>query len=303
MNDQIPIDRSSEVGWDGYRVLLTVAEAGTLGRAAKRLGQSAPTVGRRIAAMEDALGARLFERTPEGLRPTRASLRVLPQIRQLASGASKVEALLRGQDESLERPVRIATTTALGAVDLTPRLAALRAREPELRFTLDYSLELVDLLRGEADIVLRHSRPGSPEFVGRKVARATTGLFASERYLSRNGNPRSRADLRRHRVIEAEGALERLPGSGWLRASRAETPSTVRCSELLGVAALARCDEGIALLPRYVAEQSPSLRRVLARQASWQTDLWLLTRGELRSVRRIRLVVDWLAQSYKGARL
>lgn len=299
---RMKLNDGDSLGWDTLRVVLVVAEADSLREAAGMLGMSQPTVSRRVAAAERALGGRLFDRSPEGLRPTEDLAARLPTLRRMREEARTVHDALRTTATGFGEPVRVATTASLGAVDVGPRLASLWSSESALRIELLLGLELVDLHRDGAEIVLRYSRPGSPEFVGRKVAHPEFGLWASEEYLERTGPPRRPADLVRHERIEAVGALARMPGAAWL-ARAAASPAAARCDELLGIEGVVRAGGGIAVLPRHVAVRAPGLRRVLGRHASWKTPLWLLTRRELTRTVRIRAVLDGLTESYRRAPL
>ncbi|WP_341826300.1 LysR family transcriptional regulator [Burkholderia gladioli] len=59
-----------DIDWSDVRVFLAIAREGSLGAAARRLGQTQPTMGRRLKALEQQLGQRLFQRTQQGFIPT-----------------------------------------------------------------------------------------------------------------------------------------------------------------------------------------------------------------------------------------
>ncbi|MEO6028626.1 MAG: LysR substrate-binding domain-containing protein [Candidatus Binatia bacterium] len=196
----------------------------------------------------------------------------------------------------------ISTTEGLAAATLTPRLVELRRGLPDVAFELAISFELVDLLRGEADIVLRHTRPGSPELVGRRIGTITYGLWATDAYLAEHGIPRSTVELARHVLIQPAGELGRITQARELR-RWAGRSTELACNTMTGCAALVRSGAGIGTLSRYLAEAAPTLRRVLATSVEWTSPLWMLTRRELARTARVRAVLDFLASSYRRSRL
>src|ERR1700682_6300480 len=69
-----------KINWNDLRYVLGVGRAGTLSGAARALGVNETTVGRRLAAIEDALGVHLFERMQGGrLPPTEAGAKAISQ--------------------------------------------------------------------------------------------------------------------------------------------------------------------------------------------------------------------------------
>ena len=173
--------RASEPGrWDDVRYFLAVMRSGSFTLAARRLGTEQSTVSRRVAQLEEELGAALFERTPRGPLPTELGRalfedaeRVEAEMHRFADAASGAERQVRGT-------VRIATTEGLAIHFLVPRvLPSLRERFPELALELVTSDRAVDLSAREADIALRFFLGGKGELVGRRVARLRTAVLAT----------------------------------------------------------------------------------------------------------------------------
>lgn len=288
--------------WDAYRLFLAAADAGSLSAAAARLGVSQPTMSRQLAALERRLGSRLFDRRPNGLELTTAGRRILAGARDLENRAQALDLLARGEDRNLGGTVVISATEGFATATLAPRLVALRRELPDIAIELSIAFELVDVLRGDADVVFRHTRPGSGELVGRRIAHVGYGLWASEAYLATRAAPRHTADLAKHTIIQPSGPLERIPQAVILRRWAARA-ATISCSTMPGCAALAHAGAGIACLPRHLAEATPGLRRVLAGKADWTSPLWMLSRRELVRTARVRAVMDRLGESYRDARL
>src|SRR3954447_23849142 len=96
--------------WNDLRYLLAISQAGTLAGAARDLGVEHTTVGRRLTALETALGVRLFTRGPEGLTPTAAAEQVLPLAREMAVHADAIARRVAGGDARIEGTVRLTTS-------------------------------------------------------------------------------------------------------------------------------------------------------------------------------------------------
>ena len=192
--------------WDDYRYFLAVAEEGSLSAAANRLRASQPTVGRRIASLEDRLEVRLFERHPRGYSPTPAGEAILDLARRLDSNVRDIGLRIKGQDTEFVGTVSISTPESMAVYWLIPRLSRLRRLHPGIRIEVHSAAAIADIARGEADLALRFDRPGDDDvLLARKVGRARFGLYAAARYLQRHGTPLALEDLNRHAVIGPAG--------------------------------------------------------------------------------------------------
>src|SRR5215831_17650666 len=93
--------------WDDLRVFLAVHQLGSHKRAGRLLGIDPTTVGRRLAALESALGARLFVRTPERVAATPAGLKLVPHAQRMEAEAIEAERQLLAADSRLEGSLRV----------------------------------------------------------------------------------------------------------------------------------------------------------------------------------------------------
>jgi DNA-binding transcriptional LysR family regulator len=205
------------IDWNDYRFFLAVAETGRLSAAARRLKVSQPTVGRRLAELEGRLGARLFDRLPDGFRLTLAGERILDLARRMAEDARAIEHRVAGEDEQLHGSVLLATPEGLGTYWLAPRLEWLRSRHPRIDLELVVGTGALDLLRREADVALRIGPPGADDVVGRRLGCIRCGRFAAQGYLERHGAPERLEDLSQHRIIESVREIAQLRQAELLR--------------------------------------------------------------------------------------
>lgn len=283
--------------WDDYRHFLAVAESGTLSAAARALGVTQPTVGRRIQELERRLRARLFDRLSHGYALTEIGESVLAQVRRLDQSFLDIERKISGQDETLSGKVVVTTTEGLAASWLAPRLARFHARHADVAIELVIAISPLNLLRREADIALRIGDPQSDQLVGRKVGRVHFGLYAAESYLESHGLPRKLEDLERHVIIESVGEMGSLKQAKALRSHAGGARATVRSNNAIAQMALLHAGFGIVPLPCYMAAGVADIKRVLAREFDISLDLWLLTHRDLRRTARIRAVLDFLAEA------
>ena len=165
--------------WGDLRYFLELSRSGTLAAAARKLRVDYTTVGRRLAALEQDLGAKLFERTPEGLILTEAGEGIRAAAEEMEQAAILVEQRALGADRKLAGAVRVATTEMLGQVVVLPAVRALHEIHPQIRVDLATGAYRLDLARREADVALRYLRPESGELVSRRVARVAKRWIAS----------------------------------------------------------------------------------------------------------------------------
>src|SRR5579863_7389052 len=188
--------------WDLYRAFLAVLDAGSLSGAARRLGLTQPTIGRQIEALERALGgAVLFTRSPSGLKPTDAALALRPHAEAMAAAA---EALLRtasGAADEARGVVRVTTSQVMGAEVLPEILARFHEDHPEIAIELVLSDRQEDLLRRDADIAVRMTRPTQGALTARRIGVVHLYFYAHRSYLQKYGEPRSMADLVAHHTL------------------------------------------------------------------------------------------------------
>ncbi|MGI9490516.1 MAG: LysR family transcriptional regulator [Geminicoccaceae bacterium] len=287
-------DTGPYLDWNAFRFFVAVAEAGSLSAAARQLSASQPTVGRKIAELEEKLEVRLFDRLFSGYNLTPAGQSILELCLDMQSSALGIERLVAGQDQDLAGRVRISTTEGLGTYWLTNRLPCWRARYPGIDVELLIGTSILDLIRREADIALRLGNPGSDDLIGRKVGCIAFGLYGSRSYFQKHHEPKDIADLAGHAIIESVGSLADVDQVRRLRELAGGSTISLRCNHLPTQIAATVAGLGLFAMPCYVGEQIDDLHRVLEDQFHVTIDLWLLTHRDLRATARIRAMLDFL---------
>lgn len=286
--------------WRLLQAFLAAAEAGSLGRAAALLGDSQPTLSRRLARLEATLGQALFERTPRGLLPTPTGRALLEPARRMRQQVARMALSLERQARTLAGTVRISASDMVSQYLLLPVLRTLREAHPEIQFELVPDDRVVDLLRREADIAVRMFRPREPGLIVRRLSDLPVGLYAHRDYLARHGAVRWDTLTQHHWIGPNQGEQMRR---GFARAghpvSREFFAVRTDHSALAWQAVCAGLGVGAGLCQ--VAEGTPELERVLPDAPIAPLPCWLAVHRELRGTPRLRAVADALAAAL-GAR-
>lgn len=285
--------------WDHLRFFLAVVRAGSLAGAARALGVNHSTVFRRIHAFEAQLGARLFERLPEGYALTALGEAVLEQARRVDESVAALTRTVAGGDYRLTGDVRMTTAPNLATDFVAPALAHFRRRYPGIRVEIAVSDSDYDLARRQADLALRATAAPPEYLVGRRIVRVPWFVFGSRRHLGKRGSaPKTVDDLGGHELVGADEAFRRLPAFDWLHRRFAREQFVATASDLNTIAALIAAGLGIGVLP---ADQSrPGLMRLFELRPSFTSDLWLLTHADLRNVARIKAFSDHLFDAIRA---
>lgn len=286
--------RTHDIGWELYRSYLAVLREGSLSAAARALGLTQPTLGRHVAALEEALGLVLFTRSQQGLRPTEAALALQPHAEAMGHAAA---ALVRAADVGgggVRGTVRVSASHVVGTEVLPPLLARLQAEHPALTVELALSDRLHDLLQREADIAIRMAAPRQEALVACRVGAVGLGLHAHPAYLQRHGTPQSLDELAQHRLIGFDAE------TSFIRAARQHFPAwqrerfRLRSDSDLAQLACIRAGAGIGICQNGLARRAPALVRVLPGDFDWGLETWVVMHEDLRHSPRCRVTFDAL---------
>ena len=279
--------------WTLYRTFLAVVRTGSQSGAARSLGLAQPTVRRHVEALERALGRTLFVRSPSGLVPNALAASLRPAAEAIEAQAATIErraAVTAGGGGV----VRVSASRVLASEVLPPIFARLRAGAPDLRFEVDPSDDMRDLLRREADVAVRMTRPVQLDLVQRRAGEVELGLFAHRSWLGRHDPPADAAALAGSGALlgfdrdAARGAAwsAHLPGLG--------TGSfALRCDDDTVLLQALRAGMGVGPCQVPIAARDPDLLRVLP---GWRAALgiWVVTHPDLRAEPHVASVFDGL---------
>ena len=281
------------VDWEGLRSFAAFVEAGSFSGAARVLGVTHATVSRRLHMLEHALQGPLFTRRGDDTELTRLGETVLGAAREMQAQTAQLARRLAGEDIRMEGKVRIATTDALGTLFLAPRLPALLDQWPNLDVEFSMSHQTVSLARRDADLAIRFARPQDGELIARRLGKVNYFLCGSQARVQD-----WRADPAAAAFIGYDDGVPEIPETLWLADHAGHNPVRFRSTSLVAQCMAARAGVGMALLPQYLL--APELQLADA-APQLQREIWAVYHRDLKTLPRLRAVLDWLEASFTDA--
>tara|TARA_R110002096_G_scaffold350395_2_gene543519 strand:- start:103982 stop:104890 length:909 start_codon:yes stop_codon:yes gene_type:complete len=286
--------------WSLVQTFIAVADEGSLTGAAKRLGQSQPTIGRHIARAEEVLGVALFTRARRGLELTDVGTAILPAARDMAAAAARVSLAAAGQSQTLSGVVRITASVVMANFVVSELIVGIRRAEPNIELELHASDTTENLLFHDADIAVRMYRPEQLDIITKHIGDMRLGLFAAQSYLERRGTPKTLESLMEHDWIgydKSELMIMAMREMGW---DVGRSFFGLRCDDQAAYWRLLVAGGGIGAGQEYVAAQHPSVTRIMPSIEIPPIPVWLTAPAILRQSPRIRRVYDLLAEGLRG---
>lgn len=280
--------------WNDLRFFLALARHGSVRAAGQDLGVSHSTVARRVEALEAQLGTRLFDRHRDGYLLTTAGERMVPLAERVEDEVCALERGLAGEDERLAGTVSLTCSDEYIASMLLAELRPLCAEHPDIVLSVNTESRSLNLAKGEADLAIRvlgpHSSP--PEYV---VARKLAPLFVAS-YVAREHAARldPRKGDTRWLAFGEDPTLEALVASS----SYPDLPRWGALQSLRLMVHAALEGYGLCMLPTYVGEAEPGLRRVDPPDIRHMADIWLLYHPDLRTTARVQAVRSVILEGF-----
>lgn len=293
----------ADLRWDDVRVFLAAQRHGSLGAAALRLGLDTSTVSRRVTALEDSLGVRLFERTRDGLLPTRATERVLAAAEAMEAAHGRLVRDASDVETAAEGIVRLSVAPGTADQFIAPMLVRLRQRHPRVTVELDASVQARDLTRHEADIALRSVPARGADLVTLKLGTGRWIPAGSADFVAAHGKLAAWTDCP---WIGWDRDLVSFPPARWLVQHVPRAEIVLRTSHFSSQVAAARTSLGALLMPdpflaplglvplRHGKALAPSI------EAAPVDEMWLVCHRVLRDLPRIDAVWTFLAEELRS---
>lgn len=285
--------------WDDLRTFLAISRHGNLSAAARALGVTQTTMGRRLQALHDRSGAKLLDRTPTGFVLTSAGERILPSVERMEIDALSIERAITGEDVRFEGEVRITSVELIAAAFILPSLSDFSRRYPGITIEVDVETRSLSLSRREADIAIRMAPFEQHEAVVRRAAELSFGLYASQRYLDEHGAPDWTEGAPNHRLVTLQQTLLHAPEAKRLTAVAPAATVAVRTNSREGQLRAALAGLGIACLPRFLGDET-GLVLLRAPGDEPRRQIWIGVHRDTRYTPRIRAVLDHLHSVFKA---
>ncbi|MCP4314537.1 MAG: LysR family transcriptional regulator [Hyphomicrobiales bacterium] len=283
------------MNWDDVRIFLAVARAGQILSASRRLELNHATVGRRVSALEEALQSKLLIRRTNGCDLTPEGEAFLHAAERMEAEMLSARAAVGMTDTEVTGAVRIGATDGYGVAFLAPRLGQLTERYPGLKIQLVPVPLNFSLSRREADILVTVDRPDTGRLITRKLVDYALALYASKAYIADNGMPENEEALKEHRLIGYVEDLIISPRLHYRSDFVRNWESDFEISAVLGQVEAVRAGAGIGILHKFLAQPHKDLMPVLP-QKQVDRSYWIVYHENLRNIRRIKAVVDFIAE-------
>jgi DNA-binding transcriptional LysR family regulator len=285
------------------RVLIETVERGSATAAAEALDMSRAMASRYIASIEDWSGTRLLHRTTRRLSLTSAGERVLELCKEMVRIADTVSEVATDNAAPRGR-LRVTAPSILVDALLIPLLADFAGVYPHIKVDLLISDRPLDLVQDRIDVAIRIANTLDPSLIARRIGACPSQLYASPAYLQAHGQPESVDDLRHHQCL----TYTNLGGAEWkLEDGRSQAVVTVtgrfQTNDALALRRSAIAGMGIAILPRFAAEQDVREGKLQTVLPNWQPEtlgIHALYASRHHLPMAARVLIDFLAASLRS---
>ena len=273
-----------------------VVETGAFSRAAERMGMAKSILSRRVARLEEQLGARLLTRSAQGAQPTDVGQAYYERASLILAELDAAQEVVDQAVTQIAGPIRLSAPLTFGVQHLSPTLVEFAAANPRVELDVSFDDRTIDLIAGGFDLAVRIGRLKDSALVARRIAPVRTVVTASAAYLARRGRPERPRDLADHDLLLYGNEAWRLRvGNAW-ETKRGQTRLRADNGDLLRTAAEAGL--GICLLPSFIAApsiESGALEVLLRDFPLEEAGLHVVMPPGRATTARVRALVEFLA--------
>lgn len=288
--------RTAYPDWEDVHFFLELARLGSLSAAARALGVTHATVGRRITTLEQVLRVQLFDRHGGRFTLTEAGTRAAAAAGAMADSAEAIRRMTAGPSNEVVGKVRVTATEVIGSYFLMSRMRDLVTQNPGLDVELVIQSRNLSLARRDVDLAIRHARPEGSSVITRKIAEYSNRFYADRTYLkSRKNEPLDFIGFTDD-IVHQPMALQTI------RAAGNQQRYSLKVNTLFGRLAAVRAGLGVGIVPKFVSMQYPELVEVDVGVDPLVRELWLVAHPDVRAVARLRVTFDYIADAIAGAR-
>jgi DNA-binding transcriptional LysR family regulator len=280
--------------WSDLRVVLAVARAKTLRASAQSLHVDQSTVSRRVAALEEALGVRLFERLEGAMTPTRAGEIVIETAEQIETQILSVQERVGNQDAATAGIVRVTTVTTIANHVLVPAMPLLRSQHPALCLELISDNSNLSITRREADLAVRFARPSKDDgMLCKRIGEIEYSAF--------HAAGTSVEDLP---WLTYEDSHTDVPQARWIASKNREAnPIPLLVNDGEAILYAVRNGLGKSLLPTFMQSRFKELRTVSNSRSVLTREVWLIVHPRIRQLARVQAVMSWITSALSSVSL
>jgi len=285
--------------WNDLRFFLELSRRGRLVSVAHKLHVDHTTVSRRIAALENQLDARLFDKSPRGYQLTDAGLRLLPYAEQMEAQSNQLYQDISGKDARLSGTVRLAAPEGLGTEIIARNLATFRLLHPDIELDLVAESRRTSLSKREADIAITLARPKTGRLISWKLCDYLLRLYGTKKYLRTRNEIHHKDDLNRHDFISYIDDLIEMQELKFLEHIIKDPHVVFRSTSVMAQYRAVLDGIGLSLVHCFMADRDERLVPILSDDISVKRQYWLVVHEDLRHVARVNAVCQFLTKLLK----
>jgi len=294
----MPKQESHSFNWNDLKYFLAVARTGTLRGGADSIQVNHTTLTRRLSVIEERIGSRLFDRSKQGLVLTQLGEDLMPHAERVEAEMSAAARVIVGRDAQPTGTVYVTLPHGLAMTSLMDDFAAFADLYPDIILNLNFTNDIRDLIRREADVSLRVASEVTDDVVGQKLVQMSQAAYCTRSYAERitdNGGE----GLHLIGWHEPEDATS----AAWIQQSHyPKAKLKHRVSELVPLITLAASGLGMAYLACSLGDRHPDLIRAPFQKPMPYRSIWLLLHRDLKNTARVRLFVNFLAERVRARR-
>ena len=277
--------------WSDVRIFLAIARTGTLSAAARQSGQTQPTMGRRIRALEEAIGQTLFQRTADGFILTDEGSAVLAHAERMEEDALAFERSLAGKETHLTGVLRVSSSDWFGVHVLTPVFAEFLRAHPRVSIELVTDSRRLSLARRDADLLFRITPFEEADVIQRKFMHMNYALYGPA-----DEPPPRAGDGKGYGLVTIESAFGTLPDVNWIRRILPHAHLAFGSNNRDAQAKMCAQGAGLAVLPCPLGDTTPGIQRIDLGEAPPGRDVWFGYHRDLRRLARLRALLDLIIE-------
>jgi DNA-binding transcriptional LysR family regulator len=305
VNQERTVAPKGTIDLNDIRVFARVVEARSFSLAAKQLGLPKSAVSRRVARLEDALGAQLLQRTTRRLHLTDAGARYHQQAMHALAALSDAADDLGVMQQEPRGTVRLTAPLNLVLQDLARPIAEFNRLYPRVTVELVLTSRFVDLVAEGFDFALRAGILQDSSLVAKKIFSSSLVLMAAESYVQRRGAPNTPEELGNHDCVlyKAEAGRNRWVLHGPIGERTLTVTGTVSADDLGVVVALVHEGAGIGLVPAERSQVAGAAGKVVRVLPGWHGPpggLYIVYPPAPHVPQRVRLLQDHLYESLRS---
>lgn len=282
------------MNWDDIRHFLAVARAGRLSKACQQLGVNQATVGRRISALESALGSKLFDKSPQGYTLTEAGERLIPVAEQMESATISAVAQIADEEQHFSGTIRLGAPDGVATYLISEGAKSFSERHPNLELQIVASPRTFSLSKREADFTITVSPPNQGRLKVRKISDFNLHLYASKSFINANPPIKRISDIKHLPNVAYIPDLITDKKLDYLPLIDDDIKPNITSTSLHVQLYCTLAGAGLCIIPDFIAKHHSDLIPVLKDEVNFKRSFWLVVHEDYARLERIKIISDYL---------